>query len=238
VHHVRDLVGQWVPFEISDTQLESWVSSGWSRVRFVLINSSFGILNGVTSVIFQVFFILVFMYYFYLYGPKLYKYVDVALPFSGQEKRLLKQEIKGNIRALILGQGLVALIQGVLCGIGFFIFGVPNVFLWTFVTVITAFIPFLGTAVTWVPAVIFLFIQGNTFSAIGLALWGLILVSNIDGVLRPLLVNSMSKLNFLTVLVGVIVGVSAFGLIGIVLGPLLISILITLLKIYVKEAVE
>lgn len=217
---------------------EEFLANGLSRIKNMLLNSSLFILNSITSTIFSILFIIIFMYYFYLYGPKIYRYIYVSLPFSDKSKRILNSEMKNDIRALLLGQGLVAIIQGAICGIGFFIFGVPNIFLWTFVTMIAAFIPVIGTWVTWLPASIYLFMTGNALMGIGLGLWGLIIVSNIDSILRPFLVNSMSKIDFLVVLVGVFVGIKAFGLLGLVLGPLLISMLLTLMKIYIEESVE
>jgi len=166
------------------------------------------------------------MFYFFTHGKKVYAYIFHLLPFSDKNKNKLKTEIQKDVKALILGQGLIAIIEGLIMSIGFLIFGIPNVLTWGFVTIIASFVPIIGIWITWVPATLYLLINNHPFFAIGLALWGLLISSNIDSFLRPVLVQSMSKINFLVVLVGVIIGLRTFGVIGFVLGPLILAILI------------
>ncbi len=220
---------------ISSDQVDIVFQKSVSSFKSNLLNASLWLLNGVSSAFFQVFFILIFMFYLYLYGPIIYSKCVSVLPFSKNSKTKFCNEIRNDIKALFLGQGLVAIIQGVLGGIGFFIIGVPNIFLWTFIMIIASFLPIVGSWLVWFPLSIYLLITGEVFSGFFLLLWGVIIVSNIDNLLRPFIVNSMSKIDFLVVLVGVIIGIKAFNIIGIIVGPLLISILITLVSIYYDE---
>lgn len=224
--------------EISGDIVYETIGEFSSNIQSSVVGSSLWLINSVSSIIFDAIFVMIFMFYFYLYGDKLFKSARLLVPFSDKNKDLLEEEIKNDVRALFLGQGLVAMIQGSIAGLGLFIFGIQNVFLWSFVAIIFAFVPVVGTAAVWVPASIYLFVSGNTFGAIGLALWGVIITANIDNLIRPFLITSISKIDFLSVLVGVFVGISAFGLIGIILGPLLISVFIVVVKVYYEESFE
>lgn len=211
---------------------------GGERFKSVLLSASMGIINGISKVLFQIAFIIIFMYYFYLYGPALFEKFHSILPFSKRNRIIFTSHIRKDIQALFLGQGLVAFIQGILGGIGFLIAGIPNLFLWSFMMIIASFLPVVGAWLIWFPAVLYLLLNGAVFQGFFLLIWGIFVVSNIDNVLRPFIVNTMSKIDFLVVLVGVIIGVKTFNLIGIVVGPLLISILIALIKIYYEETLE
>lgn len=194
--------------------------------------------SGIASTLFQIGFTLIFLYFFLIYGKKIYRYLELFFPFSEKGKKQLTKTIESDIRALFLGQGLIAIIQGFIGGIGFWLFGIPNPVFWGVVMAFLSIIPPFGTAIIWFPALLFLFYQESYFLAAGLLLWSIIITSNIDNLLRPYIVGKITKMSFLTVLLGVILGLNAFNLIGVVLGPLLISILIILSKIYYTEYME
>lgn len=193
---------------------------------------------GVASALLQVIFTFIFMYFFLLHGKKIYRYLDLFLPFSDAGKKQLQTTLQGDIRALFLGQGLIAIIQGIAGGLGFWIFGVPNPVFWGVIMAFLSVIPPFGTALVWFPVTLFLVFQETYWLAIGFFLWSLFITSNIDNILRPYIVGQMTKISFLTVLLGVLIGIRAFGLIGVVLGPLLISIFLVLSKIYYAEYIE
>ncbi len=201
----------------------------WSALQYV---SSVLVLT-----IIQVLFTLVFMYYFFIHGKKIYKFCEAFLPMSETHKILLAKEIKKDINVLFLGQGLIALIQGFAGYVGFLIFGVPNALFLGFVMVILSFFPIVGAFLVWVPVGLSLLIAGDSFAGWGVLIWGAVIVSYIDNLVRPFIVSSVSEMNFLAVLVGVYIGVIAFGIIGVVLGPLIIAITYSVIKIYYDEHV-
>ena len=120
-------------------------------------------------------------------------------------------------------------------GVGLAIFGVPNSALWGLVTMITALVPSIGTAIISVPAIIFLLITGNTFEAIGLLVWAVAVVGMIDNLLSPFIVGNKINLPPFLILFSVLGGISLLGPIGILVGPLTISMLYTLISIYRHE---
>ena len=214
------------------------IESAISNTREAIFNSAQFVSQKLAKFVIEAIFTVFFMFYLLIYGRRGYKYVEMAIPLKPKNKKLLKTETYNNIRALFLGQGLVALIQGGIGWIGFLVFGIDNALFWGFVMAILSFVPVVGAYIVWVPIALIEAIQGNYFGGIGLALWGVILISNIDNILRPFLVSSFSKIHFLVILIGVFIGVQAFDLIGLILGPLIIAIVITLAKIYYAEHVK
>lgn len=134
--------------------------------------------------------------------------------------------------SVVKGHVFVAVLQGVAAGIGLWIVGIPDVFLWTFLMVILGFIPMVGSAMVWAPAGLYLVATGEVLSGAGLLAYGLVLIGSLDNLARPILVDESVDLNDLFVLLGVIGGVSLFGPIGIFLGPVIYAVLGELLDVY------
>jgi predicted PurR-regulated permease PerM len=121
----------------------------------------------------------------------------------------------------------------VLSGVGFAIFGVPSPIIWAFVASIASFIPSFGTGLVMIPAVIFLFASGSIPSAIGLAIWGLVVVGLVDNLVGPILINrSGFRIHPLFILISVLGGIEFFGIVGFIAGPVIIGLLFALLEIY------
>lgn len=153
-------------------------------------------------------------------------------PLRDKDDTIILQRLVAAINAIIKGMLLVALIQGIISGIGFAIFGVPSPALWGSVTIIGALIPGVGTASVLAPIVIYLFLSGKIGAAIGMAIWGTVAVSTIDNFLGPLLVGRGVRVHPLFILFAVIGGVQFFGPLGFILGPLVLSLLYALLDIF------
>jgi len=189
------------------------------------------------------FFIMLFVtFYMFIDGPRMLKALKRSLPLKEIHKEHIFKQFNDVIFATIYGSIVVAVIQGVVATIGFFIFGVTSPIMLGLITIIAAFIPLLGAALIWFPAVVTLLVKGIltenndfTFRAIGLFIWSLILVSSIDNVLKPKIIGSKAKMHPLVILLGVFGGLSAFGFVGIMVGPLLLALFITALKIYESE---
>ncbi len=144
-----------------------------------------------------------------------------------------------RLHLLIYGYVVVALIQGLLGAFGFFIFGIHSPIFWGIVMTITALIPFIGTAIVWLPfALIKLFngiLANNTNEIIGgilFILYGTIIISGIDNVLRPKIIGDKAKVHPILILVGVLGGLSLFGFIGVVIGPLILALFVAFLTAY------
>jgi predicted PurR-regulated permease PerM len=151
------------------------------------------------------------------------------LPASEADKARLFRHLAAVTRALVYGTGVTALVQGALVGIGFAVVGLPSPIVFGVLAALGALIPLLGTPVVWVPAVIVLAAQGRWGAALFMAIWGIFVVT-IDNFLRPWLVAGRAQIGALTVFIGVLGGISAFGPIGVILGPLILALAIALIR--------
>jgi predicted PurR-regulated permease PerM len=184
------------------------------------------------KILLSVFVSLVAFYFFLKDGGRLKKYFIELSPLNDRDDEFIVSQLELSVSAVIKGNLTIGLIQGLLTGIGFTIFGVPNAVLWGGVASVAAFIPGVGTSLVIAPAVIFLFFTGNAFNSVGLLAWGSTAVGLIDNFLAPKLVGRGMKLHTLAVFIAVLGGITFFGPLGIILGPLAVSVCLALIDIY------
>lgn len=178
-------------------------------------------------------FVFLFALYYLLKDGHKFKTAIVALsPLADAHDEAVSQKLGMTINSVVRGNLLIALMQGALTSVGFVILGVPNAVLWGSVAAIAALIPGIGTMLVLVPAILFLFLKGDMFSGVALTAWGVVAVGLIDNFLGPKLVGRGMQLHPLIILLSVIGGIGFFGPIGILLGPLSISLFFALLDIY------
>ncbi|MCF7872086.1 AI-2E family transporter [Candidatus Woesearchaeota archaeon] len=218
-----------------DLDIMSFIKGVNSKLLNYVSNSAFSLIGSITDIILSTFVMFFFIFYGFKEGDKIQKSIINILPIKKEQKVEVESETKKVIYGVMYGQFLVALIQGILGGIGFWIFGVPNPILWGFIMVLFAFLPFLGTPIIWLPASIIVLLSGNTASGIGLIIYSGILVTNIDNVIKPKIISDNSGIHPVLVLVGTLGGLAAFGLIGFILGPMLVALSTLIIKIYIKE---
>ncbi|MEK7552272.1 MAG: AI-2E family transporter [Patescibacteria group bacterium] len=179
-----------------------------------------------------VFIFLMALYYIFKDGSRLKRAIVASSPLQDNHDEAIFRKLKSAINAVIRGNLGIALIQGALTAIGFLIFNVPNPVLWGSIAAITALIPGLGTALVIVPAALYLFWSGQTPFAIGLIIWGVAAVGLIDNFLGPRLVERGMHIHPFLILLSIFGGLSLFGPLGFILGPLVLSLLFALLDIY------
>lgn len=202
-----------------------------SGLELVLKNLG-NIFSSVIRVIADLFIFLLVLYYVLKDGSKLRKTVINMSPLSNMDDEAISKNLGLAINSVIKGNLLISCIQGVLVALGFTIFGVPQAVLWGTVAAIAALIPSIGTAIIVIPGVIYLFILGQLPAAIGLAVWGMVAVGLVDNILGPKFVSNGLKMHPLLVLISVIGGITFFGPTGFLLGPLTLSLVFALVKIY------
>ncbi len=179
---------------------------------------------------------VVAIYFFLLDGPQMIAAVRKLSPMDKDHERQLLLEFSRVSRAVVLATLLAAIVQGLLAGAGFIVFGVDNVFLLTALTIALAMIPFVGAAAVWAPVAISLYLfDGRPTAAIGLALYGMLIVSTADNIVKPMVLHGQSNLHPLFALLSVLGGVTALGPIGILIGPMITAFLQTLLEILQRE---
>lgn len=187
------------------------------------------------STIFSFFMILLAMFYFLKDGARWKEGLMVLSPLSREDDEKILGRLSDSINGIMKGYVLVSLIQGSIMGVGLAIFGVPNPAFWGLITMFTAFVPTIGTALVSVPIIIYFLFAGNWFTAIGLAIWAILIVGLVDNLINPLIVGRKIKLPPLVVLFAVLGGISLLGPVGILIGPLTVSLLYALISIYRNE---
>ena len=185
--------------------------------------------------IIQFFVMLFIMFYMFKEGPTIVENIEHHIPLREAHKKHLSKKFSSVIYASLYGVVLTAFIQGGVGALGLWIFGVPSPLLWGLVMVILAMLPFVGAAFIWFPAAIYNIFTGETFNGFGLLLYGLLIVSTIDNIVRPKIVGTKGKVHHVLVLLGVLGGIKVFGFLGIILGPLILAILRVFLDIYLLE---
>ncbi|HET9386325.1 MAG TPA: AI-2E family transporter [Gemmatimonadales bacterium] len=160
------------------------------------------------------------------------------VPFSPKNADKLGKRFRDVTVSTVIGTGVTAMIQGALLGAAFVVVGLPNAFFWSVVTTALAILPVVGSGLVWGPAAIVLALQGRPIAAIGLAVWGLVMVGSVDNFIRPIIYRRYAEVHPLITLIGAIAGVSHFGLLGLLIGPLALSYLFELVRMYREEYLE
>jgi predicted PurR-regulated permease PerM len=191
---------------------------------------------------FDVFIAVGLMYFilFYLLNDSISakKSIGSYIPVTSENLVLIGKEMNDMVRANALGIPLVAIAQGIVALIGFLIFGVQDPFFWFVIVTIGSMIPFVGTLLGIVPVFILELSMGHSFTAWGILIYGLVVVGSTDNLIRLFVLKKLDNIHPLITLTGVIIGVPLFGFIGLIFGPLLISLFLILVSIYRKEYPE
>ena len=190
-----------------------------------IISGAFDFLLGIV--------IMYFLLYFMFINHE--KFENEAIrysPFREQNALRFAEELKNTTYANVLGQGLIAVVQGALVSLGFFMFGMKDPIFWGVISTFLSFLPVLGSPLVFVPAALIEMANGNNSGGIGMLIWGFVLVINIDNVIRFLIAKRVGDIHPIITVVGVIIGIPVFGIMGLVFGPLLLSYFILTVRIY------
>lgn len=223
---VQDLIARFLPNANVDVTQYAKDGAGW-------IASSMGsIFTSTASLILILVIAFIGLYYLFKDGEKLIRNLVHFSPLPDKEDVKIIAKLAQSVRSVLVGRLAVGLIQGVLTSIGFMIFGIPQAILWGMVAAIAALIPMVGTSLVFIPTIAFLLISESYTSAIGIGVWGFLIVGLVDNFLGPYLVARGSTLHPFLVLVSALGGLSVFGPVGFVLGPVTMSFFVALLEVY------
>lgn len=190
------------------------------------------IFAGTITTIFLIFISLIGAFYFFRDGKELLGFITKISPLPDKEDQIIFSRLAKAMRAVTMGVVLVSIIQGVLAAVGFTIFGIERAVLWGAVAAILSIIPGVGTIVIMVPAIIYLFMTGSVVSAVGLMIWAIAIVILVDNILGPQLMSRGHSMHPFLILLSVLGGISMFGPIGFIVGPVIVTLFIVLLEIY------
>jgi len=180
--------------------------------------------------------IALFGFYYLLLRPgEVWSAFSSYLPFSSVTTEQLRSGFRNVTTSTVIGTGMVAFIQGVLVGLALWALGVPNMLFWAVVTMVLSILPIVGSGMVWGPVVVSLALDQRYVAAVALAAWGILVVGNVDIVIRPLVFRRFAQIHPLITLVGALAGVPYFGLLGLRIGPLALSYFFEILKVYHDE---
>ena len=205
-------------------QLVSWIGS-----------SAFGFLGSASRLALNLTIALFGLFYLLLRPGETWDAIRPYIPFSARNTERLRQDFLDVTTSTLLGTGLSAAVHGVLMALGFWVAGLPNAALWGVVTMVFSILPLLGSGLVWGPGAIVLLIDHRPGAAVLLALWGLVVVGNVDYVIRPMVARRWGHIHPLVTLLGALVGVPYFGLLGLLIGPLAVSYFFELINMYREE---
>lgn len=196
------------------------------------------IFSSSASFVFSFFFFFVCLFFFLMDREKMMKELLALSPFRDKVDRAIAVRLVETVRGVVFGSLIVATVQGVLAMIGLTLFGVPGAVIWGSVAIVAAQIPMIGTATVMVPAIAYLFLTGNIGNGIGLLLWSSIAVGLIDNVLQPYIVGGRTRMHALLILIAMLGGVNAFGVIGFILGPTILAGVLVMVELYKAGILE
>jgi predicted PurR-regulated permease PerM len=204
------------------------VSAGVASQFGALLKNTFVIVMNILIMIIAVFF-------FFRDGETYYRTALDLLPFTTEQKETVAQKTYDTFTAVINGVFLIALFQGAMTGIGMAVFGFSFGVFWAFVATVLALLPVAGAALVWVPAAGYLYLNGTEVKAILMVLWGVVFVTLPDNFLKPLLIGKKANLPIFLLFLSILGGLQVYGFLGILFGPLIVTLLTALIKIYYDE---
>lgn len=193
------------------------------------------IVGNMSNLVVNIFVMLFVLFFMLLKGKEMETYCYDILPFKTTHKERILNKISLMVRSNAIGIPLVAIVQGGVATIGYFIFDAPNPILFGFLSCFASVVPMVGIGLIWAPVVAYMFLTGNWHHAIGLLIYSGIITSTIDNLIRFLLQKKLANIHPLITIFGVIIGLSLFGFMGIIFGPLLLSIFLLCFDIFKQE---
>ncbi len=219
-------------------QSEAFSNEIGSAIRTFVTRTTNSMTNSLSNLIlnfptlFLQLLVTFFTFYFVLRDKKeMIAYIQSLIPFSKEVEKKLFKSSKDITLSVLYGQIIIGIVQGIVAGIGFYLFKVPNALLLTALAALAGIFPIIGTTIIWIPVTIYLLIGGNTFGAFGVAIFGVI-SSIIENFIKPVFVSRRTQMNSSVILIGMIGGLFLFGIMGIILGPLILAYLLIVLEIY------
>ncbi|MEA2711307.1 MAG: hypothetical protein QOF78_3908, partial [Phycisphaerales bacterium] len=202
--------------DIDRVASQEYLASRMRELSGVVARGTLNLVGGLVGAIVEIFFVIFTMYYLFRDGERLWAAARDVIPLSRAETRQVVARTKDVIYASVYGSVMIAIVQGTLGGIAFWALGVPSPLLWGAVMTLFCMIPMAGSFLVWVPAAIYLLAVGHPMKALALTLWGALVISTIDNILRPKLVGERTHMHELIIFFSVLGGLQVFGMIGLV----------------------
>jgi predicted PurR-regulated permease PerM len=222
-------------FGIDAAAVMAWIEQHASELGRATAEYSLTIAANITSLVVSFVFTMFAMFLLFRDGDRVVARIQDLLPFERARSEAILLHIRDVIYGSVYGVVVIALLQGVLCGVMFSILGIPSAALWGTVTVLTSVLPLVGAAAVWVPGTLYLILTGHWVKAIVLAVWGALAISGIDNFVRPRLVGGRVGLSELVMFFVLLGGLQVFGVLGIILGPVVFALAASILDILSRD---
>ena len=223
-----------LPLPPGDIKLEQIVQTAVTKASAFVYTNAIGLIKGFTVFFFDLLLVLFITFFMFLHGDDFIQAIKQLSPLDPVHNDEILRETETTIKATLWGTVIVAFAQGTLGGVGFLIFGLPQPAFWGTVMIPASVIPVVGSTIIWMPAAVYLLFTGHITAGVGLIIWGGVVVSIIDNVLKPILMKGSGETPSIFILFSILGGLTYFGMIGFILGPLILSFLLSLLRIYQK----
>ena len=220
---------------LDELDLKGMVVNSAQTVSSFLVGQSAEFAKNLGAIVVDFVIMMFSMFYLFRDGDKFVEKLTILSPLPRKYEKEIFKRVNETVRAIAFGVFLTAIIQGTVAGIGYSVAGISNPVFWGAATALFSVIPLLGTAAIWMPAAIITFVLGNYAGAIFLVLWGMFLVGTVDNLVRPYLIGGRSHMYPLLTFFVVLGGIWTFGLKGLIFGPLILVLLLTLLHVYELE---
>ncbi len=205
----------------------------WVRqVSNLLYSNLASVLKGFTNLVINFALILFVTFYLFMDGHRMGDSLLALSPLPPELNQRIRDDFLASLQTTLKGTVVLALLQGLGCGLGFWVFGVPNAPFWGTVMIFASVVPIVGTALVWLPASIYLLVLGHWGQALGVVIWCLITGTISDNILRPKLLGGSGAIHPLLTFFSVLGGLALFGLLGLILGPLVLAMLLSLVDVY------
>jgi len=235
IHSGFTLLNSWLPFDsIKPDDLVQRAASTATALSRTLIGASTGLVGNLADTILNFSLMLFVLFFFLRDQDKIINNIRRIIPLTRSQEDLILNEVGMVAKSAVLGSFLTALAQGILGGIAMALAGFPGLF-WGSIMAFTSFIPFVGTAMIWLPASVYLFLTGDWQWGTFLVVWGVVVIGSIDNFLRPWLMQGNTGMSTLLLFFSLIGGLQLFGLIGLIYGPIVFAVTLVLFRLYEIE---
>ncbi len=231
VQHVVDLIHEKTGYDVMSRGNMSSLVGFLPKFGQALVGS-------IGSFAVNILVLLLVLYFMLIGGRRMEKYIREILPFNRRNKKDVLHEFHMVVRSNAIGVPVLAIIQGAAASLGYYLFNVPEVLLWGVISCFATVIPVIGVGIVWLPLVLYLGATGHWGMGLGLAAYCLVVVGNIDNLVRSVLQKKMADTHPLITIFGVIIGLSLFGFMGVIFGPLLLAIFVLCVEIFREEYLE
>jgi predicted PurR-regulated permease PerM len=243
LHHpaISNLVSKLLGLlNIKEAELQNMVVENLTRLGKETMGRITGGLGNAASAAVDFVLMLLSIFFFLEEGPQFIEKINNYMPFSRKQRERLIQQTRDIVVSTIYGGVTVAIFQAIIGGFAFSFLGIPSPGLWGTCMFIASFIPLVGTFVVWGPAALYLFFKGSLVKAGILVLIGILGISSVDNIVRPLIIRGRMKLPILAIFFSILGGIKVFGIIGFIMGPLVLALFLSVVQIvqYVEEKID